>query len=57
MCYKVIVIAVLGAAMAIWIFLSANETGINGKSNSEINTLEYTDLDINISEISETVLI
>ena len=57
MCYKVIVIAVLGAAMAIWIFLSNNETGINGKSNSDINTLEYTDLDLNISEINETVLI
>ena len=57
MCYKVIVIAVLGAAMAIWIFLSKNETGINGISSSDINTLEYTDLDLNISEIRETVLI
>ena len=57
MCYKVIVIAVLGAALAIWIFLSKNETGINGISSSDINTLEYTDLDLNISEIHETVLI
>ena len=38
-------------------FLSKNETGINGISNSDINTLEYTDLDLNISEIHETVLI
>lgn len=53
MCYKVIVIAILGTAMALWIFISANKTGIN--SNSKINTLEYTDLDI--GNISETVLI
>ena len=52
MCYKVIVIAVLGAALAIWCFLS--KTGINGTSNSDTNTLEYTDLDLNISE---TILI
>ena len=50
MCYKVIVIAILGAALAIWLFLSANETGING--NSEINTLELMDINI-----SETILI
>ena len=57
MCYKVIVIAVLVSAMAIWVFLSKKETGIKGISNSDYNTLEYTDLDLNISEIHEKVLI
>ena len=38
-------------------FLSKKETGIKGISNSDYTNLEYTDLDLNISDIYEKVLI
>ena len=55
--YKVIVLTVLVSAMAIWVFLSKKETGMEGISKSDYTDLDYTELDLNISEIYEKVLI
>ena len=48
MCYKVIIIGILGTAWALWIFINENKKG-NGNNET---TLELMDINI-----TETILI